>query len=220
MGSRPRSDEAAKTRCSAFGKCGACQLLNVSYEKQLADKEARIQELFANVAPRQAFRPIMGMDEPFHYRNKVIAPYAPGMKASRGGKRPSKRRGGGPAKGKERVLTGMYAPGTHDIIPTDGCLLENEAAKAATLAVRDLMLKWDIPPYDEDTGRGFIRHVVARAGRTGELLVTVVTNGSEFPSSRSFCRELVRRVPEVTTVVQNVNTRMTNVILGEEERTL
>ncbi|MFR1166755.1 MAG: 23S rRNA (uracil(1939)-C(5))-methyltransferase RlmD [Adlercreutzia equolifaciens] len=76
-------------------------------------------------------------------------------------------------------------------------------------------------PYDEDAGTGFVRHAVVRVGHTsGEVLVTVVTNGDQFPASKAFCRELARRVPEVTTVVQNVNTRQTNVILGDEERVL
>lgn len=189
--------------CSAFGACGACQLLDMPYADQLARKQRRIEELFPEDAAEGLVQPIRGMDDPTHYRNKVISPYAPGR---------------GRAKG--RVLCGMYAKGSHRIVSTDECLLENQAAKAATLAVRALMEKWDIPAYDEDTGRGFIRHVVARAGRTGELLVTIVTNGDTFPSSKSFCRELVRRVPQITTVVQNVNTRQTNVILGEAERTL
>ena len=115
----------------------------------------------------------------------------------------------------------MYAPGTHQLIPTDHCAIENETAKQVTLAVRDIMARWSMEPYDEDTGRGFLRHVVVRVGHeSGEVLVTVVTNGDEFPSAKAFCRELVRRVPAITTIVQNVNTRQTNVILGDKERTL
>lgn len=204
-----------KRSCSAFGACGACQWLDVPYARQLAAKERQVADLFPDAAERGLIQPIVGMADPFHYRNKVIAPYAPAQ--HRGPKR-GKRSGRGGAPGS--VLTGMYAKGTHRIVPTDGCLLENQAAKAATLAVRSLMEKWSIPPYDEDAHTGFVRHVVARAGRTGELLVTIVTNGEAFPSSKSFCRALVQRVPQVTTVVQNVNERRTNVILGEEERTL
>lgn len=203
--------------CPAFGKCGACQMLDVPYERQLAEKQRCVEKLFPAAAEAGCVRPILGMDDPFHYRNKVVSPYAPARKH---------RRGKGRAKdatkpgGKSSVLCGMYASGSHRIVETDQCLLENEAAKAATLAVRSLMEKWSIPPYDEDANTGFIRHVIARAGRTGELLVTVVTNGDAFPSSKSFCRELVRRVPQITTVVQNVNERATNVILGETERVL
>lgn len=215
-GKRPHGQREGDT-CPAFGKCGACQTLDVPYERQLAEKQQRVGELFPAAAKAGCVRPILGMDRPFHYRNKVVAPYAPARKQGRG-----KGAGKGAAgpRGKGSVLCGMYAAGSHRIVEADGCLLENEAAKAATLAVRSLMEKWSIPPYDEDAHTGFIRHVVARAGRAGELLVTVVTNGNAFPSSKSFCRELVRRVPQITTVVQNVNERITNVILGESERVL
>ena len=115
----------------------------------------------------------------------------------------------------------MYAAGTHRIIPTDACLIENADAKQVILAVRSLMSRFGIEPYNEDTGRGFLRHAVVRVGHTsGEMLVTLVTNGREFPASKAFCRELVKRCPGVTTVVQNVNERQTNVILGDREQTL
>lgn len=206
--------------CAVFGRCGGCSLLDVPYERQLTDKQRATEELFAGLAEPSAFRPILGMGDPFHYRNKVISPYAPGRKGS---SLPSSvaRNCGRAAQPRREVLTGMYAKGTHKLVPTDACVLENETAKRVTLVVRDLMLKWGIAPYDEDAGAGFMRHAVVRVGHTsGEVLVTLVTNADEFPSSKSFCRELIRRVPAVTTVVQNVNLRQTNVILGEKERTL
>ncbi len=225
--------EAKKARsehpCEASKRCGGCGLIDVPYEEQLARKQARIEELFAEVAHGVEASPILGMEDPYHYRNKVTTPYAP----ARVGKRKPKSKGGSRGKAHERrggtehggrahsVLTGMYARGTHELIPTDSCAIENTAAKAATLAVRDLMEKWGIAPYDEDAGTGFLRHAVVRVGHSsGEMLLTLVTNADEFPRSKSFCRELVRRVPAITTVVQNVNTRRTNVILGDAERVL
>lgn len=205
------SKQQNKAPCPVFGTCGACQTLDVPYTEQLTRKQRQIEELFPHATDAGLVRPILGMTNPMHYRNKVVSPYAPAKK------RQAPRHG---QRGNGRVLTGMYAQGTHRLISTNHCLLENTAAKAATLAVRDLMEKWSIPAYEEDSGRGFMRHCVARAGRTGELLVTLVTNGEVFPSSKSFCRELVRRVSKITTIVQNVNTRQTNVILGESERTL
>lgn len=179
---------------------------------------------------RPALLPIIGMDDPFRYRNKVVSPYAPGRKLpARGGRdagRHNVRGEGGrtariAAASSHEILCGMYATGSHRIIATDGCLIENEDAKRIILTVRDLMPKFGITPYREDAGTGFLRHAVVRVGHaSGEILVTLVTNGRQFPASRAFCRELVRRCPLVTTVVQNVNTRKTNVILGEEEHTL
>ncbi|MBR5260058.1 MAG: 23S rRNA (uracil(1939)-C(5))-methyltransferase RlmD [Eggerthellaceae bacterium] len=201
--------------------------MDLPYEKQLASKQEYIEKLFEGVAPREAVRPILGMEEPFHYRNKVISPYAPGKKlsASRPAGKGSAKTGAGKGSGKNalqrEILTGMYAKGTHKLVPTDTCLLENQVAKKITLVVRDLMARFGIEPYNEDTGAGFMRHAVVRVGHeSGEVLVTLVTNGDTFPASKAFCRELVKRVPQVTTVVQNINTRQTNVILGDQERTL
>ena len=211
--------------CSAFGRCGGCSRLNVPYEDQLAAKQQQVAVLFEGIAPIDALLPILGMDDPFHYRNKVISPYAP----AKGGRRTAAATSAPKAKGKgvgakltrADILTGMYEAGTHRLIPTDTCAIENETAKKVTLAIRDIMARWGMEPYNEDTGEGFVRHAVVRVGhKSGEVLVTVVTNGEEFLASKAFCREIARRVPEVTTIVQNVNTRQTNVILGEKERVL
>lgn len=210
--------------CSAQKQCGACQLLSLPYEKQLERKQNKMIELFEPFAREgTVFNPIAGMDEPYYYRNKVTSPYVPGRK-TKGGKKPRGKKGNVGAKGapQHEILCGMYAAGTHRVINTDSCLLENKDAKQAVLAIRSLMQRYHMEPYNEDANTGFIRHAVIRVGHTtGELLVTVVTNGKEFPASRNFCRELKKRCPAITTVVQNVNTRQTNVILGDEgEKTL
>ena len=223
--------------CPHARECGACQHVNEPYEAQLARKDERMRELFAEFDGVEV-RSILGMEHPYHYRNKVISPYAQGRRlgdaprgkggSDRGGRfgkdgrsergAGSRQRKGGP---RYEILCGMYAPHSHRLVPTDECLIENRQAKAVILAVRDLMVRFGVLPYDEDAHAGFLRHAVVRVGHeSGEVLVTLVTNGREFPGSRAFCRELVRRCPFVITVVQNVNTRQTNVILGEEERTL
>lgn len=213
------------SKCSVARQCGACQHVNQPYEAQLTAKNERVAQLFSQVATPEALRPILGMENPYHYRNKVMSPFAPGRpqkgaqpkaRNQRGGKRPSR-----PAPAQRDILCGMYAAGTHRIIDTQECLLENEQAKQVIRAVRSLMLKFGIPPYDEDRGTGFMRHAVVRVGHTsGEVLVTLVTNGLQFPGAKSFCRELVRRCPFITTVVQNINERQTNVVLGQRERVL
>lgn len=191
--------------CKHSKRCGACDLIDVPYDVQLKQKQASIEELFGELAPADSFLPILGMDDPTHYRNKVASPFAPGNKR----------------KGEPPILTGMYERGTHHLVNTDGCLVDSEIGNRVVVAVRQIMQKYKMEPYNEDTGRGFIRHVITRVGHgSGEVLVTIVTNGDEFPSSKAFCRELVKRVPEITTVVQNINTRKTNVILGDQERTL
>ena len=227
---------ASDSPCPVDARCGGCKNLCVPYTKQLIDKQLRIEHLFAPLAPDGTISLIKGMKDPYHYRNKVISPFAPGKKLPpRGQDRkaidPRNRkaadvRGAKGGKGKRpqaryEILTGMYAAGSHELVPTDKCLIENETAKKVVLAVRDIMRKHDVAPYREDTGTGFMRHVVVRVGHTsGEVLVTLVTNSDDFPSSKSFCRELIRLCPAVTTVVQNVNERQTNVILGDKERVL
>ena len=227
---------ASDSPCLVDARCGGCKNLCVPYTKQLIDKQLRIERLFAPLAPDGAISLIKGMKDPYHYRNKVISPFAPGKKLPPRGqdrkatdprdRKAADARSAKGGKGKRpqaryEILTGMYVAGSHELVPTDKCLIENETAKKVVLAVRDIMRKHDVAPYREDTGTGFMRHVVVRVGHTsGEVLVTLVTNSDDFPSSKSFCRELIRLCPAVTTVVQNVNERQTNVILGDKERVL
>ncbi len=214
------------SKCAVAQLCGACDAIDVPYEKQLEEKQARIVELFDDLAGENcALHPICGMSEPYHYRNKVASPFAPGKRLSAKGAQGKGQAASKGARGKRgarhgakrEILCGMYAKGTHRIIDSSCCLLENEEAKHIVQAIKQLMPKFGIEPYNEDTGTGFMRHAIVRAGHsTGEILVTLVTNGSNFVGSKAFCRELCKRVPSITTIVQNVNTRQTNVILGDE----
>lgn len=209
--------------CPAQKQCGACQLLAIPYERQLERKQNEMIELFEPLTNENTvFNPILGMENPFYYRNKVTSPYVPGKKIAGNKKPQGKKAKSNKQHAKHEILCGMYAAGSHRIINTDSCLLENKKAKQVVLAIRSLMQRYDMQPYNEDANTGFMRHVIVRVGHsTGEMLVTVVTNGKEFPASRNFCRELKKRCPTITTVVQNVNTRQTNVILGNEgEKTL
>ena len=221
---RSRGAEGASSLCPVARQCGACQHVNEPYDRQLAAKNEYVAELFSQVASPEALHPILGMADPLRYRNKVMSPFAPGkpqkgagkQQSQRGGKRPSR-----PAVPRRDILCGMYAAGTHRIIDTQDCLIENAQAKQVIRAVRSIMLKFGIEPYDEDCGTGFMRHAVVRVGHTsGEVLVTLVTNGQQFPGAKGFCRELVRRCPFITTVVQNINERQTNVVLGQREQVL
>lgn len=209
---------ADERNCSVFGVCGGCSLLDVPYKEQLAEKDSRIGELFSNYDGVE-LRPIIGMDDPFRYRDKIIAPF---VYADGSGKKAPKsaKRDGGASKNR-KIVSGMYRKGTHKVIESDGCLLENELGQKVATAIKRIMQKHGIAPYDEDTGKGFLRHAVVRIGHnSNEVLVTLVTNSDEFPHSKSFCKELISQVPEITTVVQNVNMRNTNVVLGDRDRVL
>ncbi len=203
--------------CPVADQCGACQHINEPYTQQLERKNAYVAELFGT----DVVRPIIGMDNPYHYRNRVISPFAPGRltsTSSSSNKRSRRNKHADTASPQREILCGMYAAGSHRIVATDGCLVENERAKAVILAVRSLMTRFRMEPYDEVARTGFLRHVAVRVGHTsGEVLVTLVTNSKDFPASKAFCRELVRRCPFITTIVQNVNEENTNVILGRNE---
>jgi 23S rRNA (uracil1939-C5)-methyltransferase len=207
-------------------ECGACSQIEIPYQQQLADKQDYIRELFNDIADADCvFEPILGMDEPLRFRDKIASPFAPGRPVppsnGRQGRGAEKHRGKRSNDLRRDVLCGMYAAGTHRIIPITDCPVENAAGRRIIAAVRRIMLRYGMEAYDEDAGTGFVRHVVVRVGHeTGEVLATIVTNGVDFPGSKNFCRELVKACPQVTTIVQNINTRQTNAILGTEERVL
>lgn len=193
--------------CPIDGRCGGCELLRVPYKRQLQEKQERMEGLFARLLDGDArVHRIAGMRDPRFYRNKVVSPYVAVYD-----RRARKR----------RILCGMYERGTHRVIDSRECLIENPEAKRIILTVRELMGNFGMTPYDEDADTGFLRHVQVRVGHTsGEVMVTLVAREEEFPASRAFVRALKKAHPCITTVVQNVNTRKTNVIMGEKERTL
>ena len=209
--------KASSPLCPVSRQCGACQYINIPYEIQKRKKQEIIERLFQEIADADTiFNPLIGMEEPFYYRNKVVSPYAPGKKI-RGQKKTKSRH----ASLDREILCGMYAQGSHRIIENESCLLENKQAKQIILTVKHLMKKYGIEPYNEDTNTGFMRHAIVRVGHTSkEILVTLVTNARQFPGAKHFVRDLVKHCPAITSVVQNINERQTNVILGEREQRL
>ena len=210
--------------CPHARACGGCAWAGVPYEQQLERKQRALVELFDGVAGEECLiHPILGMDDPLGYRAKIVSPFAPapgkGKRVPRNALRTG--RGGMVAARRELIRCGLYAAGSHRIVDIESCPVEHPVGRQVVAAVRALMARFGMEPYNEDAGTGFVRHVVVRVGaQSGEVLATVVTNGREFVGAKNFCRELVRAVPAVTTVVQNVNTSSGNVILGSEERVL
>ena len=237
MAKSKENNRGAFSPCTVDDRCGGCSRISEPYADQLVAKDARIARLFPEASRAGVLMPIKGMGDPMHYRNKVMSPFAPGKKlacgteAQKARKGTSGRRGaygahdGLPKRSKldREILTGMYEPHSHRLVsaPEGGCLIENAEASAIISTIRDLMARFGVPPYKESTSAGFMRHAVVRVGHeSGEILLTLVTNGRDFPNAKAFCREIVRRHPRVTSIVQNVNTRGTNVVLGRDERTL
>lgn len=184
--------------CPYYGRCGGCQMQEYSYEEQLQLKQKRLQELFGDFGPVE---PIVGMENPLHYRCKVHAAFGRG----RDGK----------------TVSGVYQAESHRIVAVENCLIEHEAAGKIVAAVKELLPKFKLQPYDEDRRRGFLRHVLVRVGRfSGEVMVVLVTASRLFPGKKEFVKELLRRCPEITTVVQNINDRPTSMVLGKDNETL
>ena len=183
-------------------KCGGCPMLGLDYAEQLKQKEAAVRKLVGKYGP---VAPIRGAENPCHYRNKVISTFAAGP----GGK----------------LVSGIYAAGTHKVLPVESCLLQDEVLDTVMQAVRAAASTCRYQPYNEDKGTGLLRHCLLRRGVvSGQVMVVVVTAQPVLPGAKNFVRALLaeaekRHVP-VTTVVQNYNPRRTSVVLSEEEKVL
>lgn len=184
--------------CPHFQKCGSCKYLHLSYEEQLAVKKKAVKELMEKHCK---CRPIIGMEDPYHYRHKVHAVFG--------------------LDRKKNPISGVYEEKSHRIIPVENCLIEDAKADAIIGTIRSMLKSFKIKVYDEDTGYGLLRYVLVRKARyTDEIMVVLVTASPIFPSKRNFVDALRKVHPEITTVVQNVNTRTDSMILGEKNQVL
>ena len=184
--------------CPVAAKCGGCQLTRLSYAEQLQWKQQRVTELLDGICE---VRPILGMDDPFHYRNKVHAV----LSVDKAGK----------------PISGVYAMGTHRVVPVRHCLIEDRRADRIIQTIVAMLPAYKLRIYNEYTHRGFLRHILIRTGHvTGQIMVVLVATSLEFPGKKAFVQELIQRHPEITTVVLNCNQRETSMVLGTKEITL
>ena len=189
--------------CSIARSCGGCEWLSVPYPIQLKRKQTQVEELLAPLASinNVTIEPIRGMDEPLAYRHKAATPFAPG-------------------KGRT-VRSGFYASGTHKIIASKECLVEDGRARAILNDVAYLAGQFNIHAYQEDRGKGALRHGVVRCGyATDDVMLVLVVNGQHLPHEQEFVAALRKAHPELTSIFLNVNQKRTNAILGRETRLL
>ena len=189
--------------CSIARSCGGCEWLSVPYPIQLKRKQAQVEELLAPLASinNVTIEPIRGMDKPLAYRHKAATPFAPG-------------------KGRT-VRSGFYASGTHKIIASKECLVEDGQARAILNDVAYLAGQFNIHAYQEDRGKGALRHGVVRCGyATNDVMLVLVVNGQHLPHEQEFIAALRKAHPELTSIFLNVNQKRTNAILGRETRLL
>lgn len=190
--------EKKKTGCLLAEKCGGCAYQGMTYEKQCRIKQRTVEELLDGLC---AVQPMIGMEEPYHYRNKVHAVFDRDKKG--------------------KPVSGIYQEGTHRVVPVDSCMIEDEKSDAIIVTVRKLLPSFKIKVYDEDTGYGLLRHVlVRRSFSNGQIMVVLVTASPVFPSKNNFVKALLKEHPEITTVVQNINGRNTSMVLGQKENVL
>lgn len=184
--------------CPVAKACGGCQLQGVAYEQQLATKRALVQSC---VGTDVRVAPVIGMKNPLHYRNKVNAAFGRDKKGN--------------------IISGVYASGTHRIVPVAQCMIEDARADAIIGTIRGLLKSFKLKTYDEDRGYGLVRHVMVRtAHATGEILVVLVLVSPILPAKNNFLKALRAAHPEITSVVLNVNDRHTSMVLGARNITL
>lgn len=185
-------------KCVYQRKCGGCTYQHLSYEKQLKEKQKTIEKLLGKLKKPE---PIIGMENPLYYRNKVHRVVA------------------GDKRGN--CYTGIYEANSHRVVKVEKCLIENQKSDEICQTIANLMKSFKMRPYNEDTGYGFLRHILIRSGHnTGQYLVTLVTSSPVFPSKNNFVKALRQKHPEITSIVANVNDRHTSMILGEKEQIL
>lgn len=192
------AEERVEPPCPYYYECGGCQLQHMSNQAQGRFKQETIDVL---MKPFGKPEPIFTMDHPYDYRNKSHTTF--GLHQNR------------------QVIGGLYAQNTHEIIPIDKCLIHDPIADEIAETIKDYMKNSKMQPYNEDTGRGFLRHVLIKVGKfSGEIMVVLVAASSEFKGKKSFVKALRKAHPEITTMLLNVNKRDTSVVLGDQEDVL
>ena len=209
------SKHRVNARCNIARQCGGCQLQHVSYEKQLAYKEDKVKNCLTRIGgftvtsieEEKNFKegtillePIIGMEEPYYYRNKAQFPVGVNKEG--------------------RIATGFYAARTHSIIETTNCLIQAKENNELLTIVMDFLKEYHISVYDENSHEGLVRHVLTRVGfKTKEIMVCLIINGDNLPYADVLVKRLTK-VPNMKSICININKEKTNVILGDKVKTL
>lgn len=196
------SEHRVKPPCSVYADCGGCQLQHLSYEGQLAEKQQQVQDAVERIGKLKdiPILPTLGADDPWAYRNKMQLPV------------------GGD---KKSLHIGCFAEKSHRIIDIDACPIQKGGNNEIIPVVRQWMKEYKIPAYDEDKGTGIVRHIMGRTGvHSGEIMVCIVTAVPMVPHMKELVQMLRKDVPGLTSVIQNINSRHTNVILGNKTKVI
>lgn len=182
-------------RCKVSQKCGSCRYIEKDYDWQLQEKQKICQKLFRDFSLK--VHPVVGMNDPFGYRNKVIVAF------------------------NQQYQYGLYEESTHKIVPVQQCLLHDDETNHILSEIQSLLKRYRVSIYDEKRRKGFLKHVlIRRAVTTHQTLVVLVVSDVVFKGSKNFCQELVKKCPSVKSIVLNVNKRQTSVVLAKQEKVL
>lgn len=199
------SEERVNPPCAIYKRCGGCKLQHASYKAQLDFKWDRVKDCVSKIGkldPTIVKYPL-GMENPWRYRNKVQLPI-------------------GLINGEVKI--GFFAPRSHDIIDMESCLIQDEIGDKVVKLTREWIEKFNIRPYNVDgeyDEKGIVRHIMIRRGfTTNEVMIVLVTNGETLPHKEEFVDLMVKNIPGIKSVIQNINSKKTNVILGLESKTL
>ncbi len=190
------AENGSKTPCPYSARCGGCSRVHIPYGEQLHMKQSAVEKLLAGVCKVE---PILAMADPWHYRSKVHAVIGTDFKT-------------------KQPIAGVYQRGTHRVVPVQGCLIEDPRADRIIRTIVEMIPRYKLRIYNENTHRGFLRHVMVRTGqKTEQIMVILVATASEFPGGKAFVQELTGKHPEITTVVLNVNQKETSMVLGTRD---
>ena len=195
------SPDRVKPFCPLAKDCGGCALQHIQYKKQLEFKTNHVQDCINKFSKLNIkVENCIGMENPFNYRNKSQVPFS---------------------MEKKQICYGFYKENTHKLIQMDSCSIQTTDADDILKTIKDLMKKYRLNAYEEDKRKGILRHALIKKGfSTNQIMVVLITNVNSFPNRKELVKDLVKAHPNIKTVIQNINTRDTNVILGEKESVL
>ena len=193
-----KSDVRQEVDCTTYKRCGGCNMRHIKYEDTLKMKQNAVQSLVNKTLKNKIqVKPTLGMENPLHYRNKAQYPI-------------------GINKNGEPVI-GVFANRTHEVIPMEKCLIQNPISEEIAKTVLEFIKKNKISIYNEKTVKGLFRHIVIKVGiKTNEVMCILVINGNKIPKENELVEILTKKYPSIKTIVKNINTKNTNVILGKE----
>ena len=196
------SPDRVEPVCPVYAECGGCQLQHLSYAGQLRMKQQQVKDALTRIGHLDTeVLLVIGCSNPWNYRNKMQFPAASG------------------AEGK--ISIGCYAAATQSVIDTGSCMIQKEANNEVLTTVRKWMQRYGISAYDEKTGKGLVRHVMSRVGvHSGEVMAVLITSAYDIPHKKELIEWLTKYVPNLVSVVQNINKKPTNVVMGSKTRVL